>query len=110
MYQPFRSIEHPSMHRLIQFLNPKQKDTDILKQTCMGEAVMKAVGHLDEIDAQLVSVHMNQSVLFHLMHYRQLLHVLLMSLMVGPQSEDGCFSPSPFSTFTHLQKTNTIGL
>ena len=44
------------MRRFIQYLNPKQKDTDIPKQTCMGEAVLKAVGRLDIVDAQLVSV------------------------------------------------------
>ncbi|KAF8621454.1 hypothetical protein AX15_007785 [Amanita polypyramis BW_CC] len=39
---------------LVYYLNLKVKDTDIPKQTCMSDAVMHKVEHLDDIDTTLV--------------------------------------------------------
>ena len=55
-YKSFRFIERPSFRRLVYYLNPKVKDTDIPKRTCMSDAVMHKVERLDDIDTTLVEV------------------------------------------------------
>jgi hypothetical protein len=53
--QSFRSVERPSFLRLIRYLCPKLNINDILKRTCMGDAVMEKAAKLDDIDLDLVT-------------------------------------------------------
>ena len=55
LFQSFRSVERPSFLRLIRYLCPKLNTNDILKCTCMGDAVMEKVTILDEINLDLVT-------------------------------------------------------
>ena len=55
-YKPFQFIEQLSFWCLLYYLNPKVKDTNIPKQTCLSDAVMHKIECLDDIDITLVVV------------------------------------------------------
>ena len=55
LFKSFRSVECPSFLHLIHYLCPKLDTSNILKCTCMGNAVMKKVIKLDEIDLNLIT-------------------------------------------------------
>ncbi|KIL54969.1 hypothetical protein M378DRAFT_18373, partial [Amanita muscaria Koide BX008] len=51
----FRFVERPAFHRLMLYLNPKLKDQDIPKRTCISNAVSDKIHKLDEIDMNLTA-------------------------------------------------------
>ena len=55
--QPFQFIEQSAVHRLIKYLNPKLKNTDIPKKLCIAASVDAKVLQLEKITFEIVEVH-----------------------------------------------------
>ena len=97
LYKPFRFIERPSFRRLLYYLNPKVKDTDIPKWTCLSDAVMHKIECLNDIDITLVAVSQTILVLSYkwLIWYQNILSLVLI-VWDGWSSKHRC----PFSSYS----------
>ena len=65
LFQSFHFVDRPSFRRLLLYTCPKLTDSDILKKSCIANAVMEKLSTLDEIDKKLIAVCVYLHIVFN---------------------------------------------
>ncbi len=56
MVEPFRFVERPAIRGFITYLNPKVRDSDIPKKSCIAASVNAKVASLEEQTFNIIDV------------------------------------------------------